>query len=374
MRFSQGAALLAVGLLAGVTACSDAQGQGQEGRELSAESARESPRYAVAYALAQLPQVNVEGPVTIQTSDLTSASAAAGLERATDVDGVHQWLDPLLGQPTAGVFAPVFVPLATLFNAPRLQDHGEFVAELGWSLIDVDWFVELSTPPETFTVVAGDFDETSLAIDLVDVGDGVVSAGEGDDYELDLTDTTVARPTGMPLRVARAEGLIAASPATDLVGGWAASTVSTFADHAELAAVAAALDDANVVSAMLVTGASASIADVAGAGGPAELGSLLPADPFDTVGIGWAAEDGAGVTVVYHFASEDAATAAVPAFESVLADATLLSGDPLSQVLTLEDATHEGQVVVLTLAAPSTQSPAFIADLLMNRDVPFLHQ
>ena len=399
MSLSRGTALLTVGIIASIAACAAAEAPADEetagagdstdtveqadpaGTDGSAEpdassdddAAGAGTGYSVANALAHLPRTDTQGAVTIQTAHLELASEAAGLDRPAAPDGVAEWLAPVVGQSSAGDPAPVFVPLAGLFNAPRLGDHDEFAEELGWSLADVDWFVEQATPPHTYTVVGGDFDASSLAPHLIDVGNGVHSAGEGEDHAVDIAGATVARPTGVPLRLAVSDGRIAAGPATVVIGRWAAGAMDTYADHAELTAVAAALDDANVVSAMLVTGATLSLSELPVPGDTSQLQSLLPAGPFETVGIGWSAADDAGtITVAYHFPSADDATAALPAFESVLSEGTLLSGTPVSRLLGLEDAASDGPVVTLTLSTPT--HPALITDLLVSRDVPFLHQ
>src|SRR5690606_35162533 len=168
---------------------------------------------------------------------------------------------------------------------------------------------EQSTPPATFAVVAGDLDG-ALRDDLPEVADGVVTAGEGEDLATDVANQTVARPLGMPLRLAERPGLVAASPGTTAVADWVAGPERTMADHDELAAVAAALDDADVLATALATGSSMALADALGeTGSPeqvaaleADLGAVLPPAPFRTVGIGWGVEDGAAdVTIAYHF-------------------------------------------------------------------------
>lgn len=103
----------------------------------------------------------------------------------------------------------------------------------------------------------------------------------------------------------------------------------------------------------------------------------LPADPFDAVGIGWGVDDegAAAITVAYHFAAEETATDNVETIAQVYSDGTSLqTGEPISERVTLGDASAEGQVVVVTLSLPTDSTPAVVFDMLQVADLPFLHQ
>lgn len=374
-RTRHAAGLLAAALLVTVTACDSDGGDGGWGS---------GSAWSVQGALAQLPAAAPDATVLVQAGDLVTASEAAGVERPDDLDGqaLVDWLGPLTGGPGAEE-ALVFVPIASLFNAPRLLQHEEFADELGFSVLDAEAFVEQSTPPATFAVVAGDLDG-ALRDDLPEVADGVVTAGEGEDLAADVANQTVARPLGMPLRLAERPGLVAASPGTTAVADWVAGPERTMADHDELAAVASALDDADVLAAALATGSSMALADALGeTGSPeqvaaleADLGAVLPPAPFRTVGIGWGVEDGAAdVTIAYHFGTEEAAESAEPAFEAMFAEGdTLVSRQPLSELLTLDGVDRDGPVVVLDLSLPDGVGPRVVFDLYVSRDLPFAHR
>lgn len=341
--------------------------------------------YSVQGALEQLPAAESGGgQVMIQTADLDAASELSGLERPTDLDGdaLVAWLMPLTGGPADGGPAPVFVLLAQVFNPPSIRMHDEFADELGWSLIDAHAFVERLSPPQSLAVIAGDFDDSTLNENLPEVADGVVTAGEGEDLESDLAEVTNARPLGMPLRLAQNDHLIAAGGSTEEVSSWLAGPDQTLADDAHLAGVAAALDDADSVSAVLVTGASMGLTDALGGVSADQLAAvedrlapMLP-EAFQAVGIGWGAEDGASViTLAYSFDSEDAAESAAPLFEELFANGTSVqSGQPFSDLLTLDDADRDGQVVVLTVSVPEGRSPGDVFQMLQRADVPFLHR
>jgi len=102
---------------------------------------RSGDGYSVEAALAELPaSVGTDG-LLIQTADLAAATELSGLERPTGfgIDELSGWILPLTGveaedQPVA----PVFVPLAEVFNRQQIARIEEFDEELGWSLVDVD--------------------------------------------------------------------------------------------------------------------------------------------------------------------------------------------------------------------------------------------
>ena len=161
----------------------------------------------------------------VQTGDLVAATELAGLERPSepDIDAVASWIFPLTGLPREDEFAPLFVPLGQVFNYQSLRDIAEFDTALGWSLVDANAFVEQSTPPESFAVITGDFDETTLNPDLTEVADGVVSYGEGEDFETNLSgDPNPVDRLGRPVRLAWDGDRIAASFSTPFVQQWLA--------------------------------------------------------------------------------------------------------------------------------------------------------
>ncbi|MBA2416628.1 MAG: hypothetical protein H0V64_12230 [Geodermatophilaceae bacterium] len=324
---------------------------------------RSGDGYSVEAALAELPaSVGTDG-LLIQTADLAAATELSGLERPTGfgIDELSGWILPLTGveaedQPVA----PVFVPLAEVFNRQQIARIEEFDEELGWSLVDVDAFVEQSTPPKRFAVLSGEFDDDMLSPDLTQVSDDVASAGDGEDFAPTFADVSAARPLGVPLRMSQDGGRIAASPSTSFVKEWVAGAADTLADDDSLALVASALDNADVVAAVLSNG-----------------GLEPTTDSFDTVGIGWAVDgDGAAaVTVVYHFEEGDAAAAGVGMFESLYTEGvSLVTGTAISERLTLEEVGADGPVVVVSLSLPAESEPGIVFEMLLQRDLPFVQQ
>ena len=361
-------------------AVASADGAADDGADESADGSGRlgtGDDYSVLAALGELPLAGDQGG-TIQTADLSAASDVAGLTRpgTLDAEALVEWLNPLIGGPTDEP-APVYVPLASTFHPAWLGQHDEFGELMGWSLLDVDVFVEDSQPPYQVAVLAGDFDDTTLA-DLPEVGDGVHTVGEGADLAFNPEQASAVSPTGAPVRVAHQDGLLGVSPSTGTVAAWAGGLGTTAADDEALAAVAAALDEADVVSAVLVTG------DTFGPGGILPTGEesleetleLRPEAEFDAVGLGWAVEDGQSViTAAYHFGSEADAEASLPALEAIYTEgSTLAGGAPFSDYVQFVDGAQDGPVAVLTLEPGERGHPGAIATLLQRSELIFTHQ
>jgi hypothetical protein len=341
--------------------------------------------YSVTAALAELPAgLAEEDGALIRTGDLAAATELLGLNRPdqADVESVAGWLGPLTTTSgDDGRFGPLFVPLGDVFNAQRLDEIAEYDAALGWSIIDVDAFVEYSASPNLFAVVTGEFDDATLNSDLVEVSAGVVSYGDGEDREQNLEAPNPVDPLGRPLRLAQDGDRIAASYSTPMVEQWVAGADETLADDEALASVAEALDDADVVAAVL-TGIKGGIDPLVGGelsperieATMAQVEEQIPEAPFDAVGIGWGVDDGgSAIEVVYHFTSSQNAKQAVGSFEQLYDNGTsLVTDQPISDWLTLEDVTAHGNVVAVSITLPDESRPQIIHDMLYQRDLPFI--
>lgn len=340
--------------------------------------------YSVEGALAELPASVTEGEdgesdLMISTGDVTTATEAAGLERPdAGSDEIGRWVSTLTGYNSEEP-PPTFVPLGTVFGRAPVQVD-EFDDELGWSLLDVDSFVEQSAPPLTFSVVRGEFDDATLSDDLTETGDGIVSAGEGDDFQTNVEETTAARGIGSPLRLAQDGELIAASTGTPQVEAWLEGG-DTLADDEGLAAIAKALDDADVISAIITRpesgfGANAMLGERAASPEMAKAinEQALPA-PFDTVGVGWAVEDDeAVITMVFAHDDADAATSNADALETMLADGTSLQTNrPMSELYTLDEVTTDDTLAIATVHPGENGTAMTPYQAVVSRDLPFGH-
>lgn len=342
--------------------------------------------YTVLGALAELPGPTTPG-LMIQTGDLTAATEAAGLQRpdAPEAHAMTEWIGPLIGAPVAEGSdpSPIFVPVAEVFNVQQLIRHEEYETALGWSLVDVDSFAEMSLPPDRLAVIAGDFSEDTVLADLPEVAEGVVTYGEGEDFSVDPGAGSAINTLGTPVRLAHQDGRIAASTSTPRVEEWLSGPEETLADDTALAGVASALDERDALSALLLSGGDFAGSAILGQLGASEAQQeqlkshleALPSTAFGTVGIGWGVADGAAdITVAYHLGTENAAEQAVPEFESLYRDGvTLTSGQEVSKAVELVSVEADGEVLVVQVRPTETSHVRWLVDQLQRRDVPFAH-
>lgn len=335
--------------------------------------------YSVLGALAELPPSPVDAFV-VQTGDLTAAGELAGLERpdTLDPDAVRAWLGPLTGGPTdTPEEVPVIVhPPSVLVQTAQYQEFHDLA---GWSVLDMDSYVEFGTEPYRFTVVAGNFADGTLD-HLPEVGDGVRTVGEGEDLHLDLDQISAVSRIGQPVRMAQADGTLAMAPHTPRVRSWLTGTGETLADHPGAAGLARALDAEGVVSAMLQLGQYGQFADLPlpdhlqGSDGPWE--DVLPEQPFEAVGLGFAVqEDEPTIVVAYLYPSGAMAEEAAEPLATMITEAeSFRSGLPLRELVELDRIVVDGPVATAVLRAVDPNAPRQFPGLLMSRDVPFLHQ
>lgn len=339
-----------------------------------------SGEYSIVDAVDQIPESIVEDEVMILTGDLVAASDAAGVERPDDLDDAPLWLNSLTGVPgPEGTDVSVFVPIGDLSTAGlRFGDLAGFEDELGWSILDLDSFVEVTLPPTTFAVLDGDFGDDPLDR-LDELGDGVFTYGSGDDLEQDIENRNPVDQLGRPIRFGYENGRMAMSTVTPAVEQWLGGDGGDGLD--DLAAMAAVLDDADAYAAVMrVSDGGFEFGD--GAPMPREMVEAvldedwLPTEPFHAVAIGWSVDDGdAVVTMVFAHDDADAASDNVERFEAMLSDGISLRAQrPLDSVFDLVDVTSDDDLVVVTVTMVD-DTPAIQAfNAMVQRDAPFVHE
>lgn len=322
-----------VALALALAACGDDDG--------SSSGPESGAGFSVLAALGEVP-AGIEGP--IEVGDIAAAIELAGVTRTDgrDSESLSAWLMQVTGGPIEGGTAPVFVPVAEELGVMRWQLTEEFHEELGWSIVDVDWFVAAGHVPTRFAIAGGTFGDEALA-GLPEVADGVVTAGEGDDYYMDLESRTAARILGDPLRLARDGDRIAISKSTRLVQMWLGGGPS-LADDPDLASVAEVLDETGVVGAFLYP-----------------MGADEGPDVL-ALGLGWNVDgETPVVTVVHRFAGEASA-------DEVRADwEEALTMDGRHE---LTDVTVDGQNAVVTLRVLGGP-PSRTLHMMMDRTIPY---
>lgn len=239
--------------------------------------------------------------------------------------------------------------------------------------------MELATAPAGFTVVAGELADDTLH-HLPEVGEGVRTVGEGEDLYVDLTQSSAVSRIGQPVRMGQADGKLALGAQTSAVESWLTGSGPSLADDARLQALAEALDTHDVVSAMLYLGEAGAFAYLAPPSQAAEPPDrdvdFLPDVPFTATAVGWGVEDDRPwMVVAYHYPSVEVAEEAVEGLRTMFLEGrTLLSTQPLSELVELADLTTEGSVAVATLHAADDLAPHRLPQMLTSRDVPFVHQ
>lgn len=308
--------------------------------------------------------------VELELADYSAASQMAGLERppTADLDASLDWLFALSsGQPAAdgGTGFAINAPHFPDLGAAALSD--EVAAELGFSILDLDRSAVLTSLPVEFAVVGGAGLE--LSPDLVDVGNGVLSAGTGADFDSDLATRTPARPLGRPLRLASIDGTVAASLSTPAVASWLAGG-PTMLDVDQFAIAAEALDAAGTTGAYLIE------SDFLPFDRPEDPEQQTrPAGfsaPFELVGIGSTMVDGrAANAIVYVFADDATAAATQPELDAAWRTGELVSapGLVMSDYYEVLSVDQRGRAVLVT-AVVSAETTTLRALQLMFGSEP----
>ncbi|WP_235736543.1 hypothetical protein [Nocardioides alcanivorans] len=237
-------------------------------------------------------------------------------------------------------------------------------------------YAEVAAPPYQFTFLHG-VPENALADSLIDSEDGIRSSGDGEDLQQDLANRTAVDKIGRSIRFAQRDDTIGFGTSTPMVKAWA-DGAETLADNDALAALAKALDDEDVISAVLSQSVGGGLEGYVGSTLAPEaleqleksLEGMIPDDPYDAVGIGWDADG--DVHVAYHFGDADAAEASVDVLEKVWSEGTSVrTMRPLSDLVTLDEVDAEGEVVVVGIR-PVDQRAGVPWQMLMQREVVFI--
>lgn len=365
--------VLALLLAPGLAACSD---DGPD--HLSAGDG-----FSVEAALAELPvppDLDDGQPIAVNVLDLDAASEAAGADRPdadADRDDVEEWWARLSRPTDDEDVPPIPVPPFDAFGLGRVP-AGTVEDELGLSLGAVHALAQVAAPPFVFGLAQGEVDEGDLAGADLDERDGVFTAGSGEDLEPNPEEATDVRGTGAPLRLAAEGDRIAASSTTEELEAWREGEGRSLAEDDDLRGVAAALDEADAVAAVILTGDFGE-RPAGGRQTPEQIeadAELIPVEEaFTAAGIGFALDDDETIlTVAYAFADDAAAEAAADQVEAAYAEGvSLMTREPIADRLEVTDVGAEGAVVVARLRLVDGP-PGAIITMLGNHDTPFTHR
>lgn len=316
-------------------------------------------------------EVAVAGGRTVQIDliDLDVVAEAAGAERppADDVAASLDWAfsvsvpdSPAEGGNGFGVMLPTFVP-----DPAALSRSEDVAAELGFSMFDIDRSATLFALDSSVAVFSGA--DLALSPDLVDVGGGIVSAGDGDDGAFDPAERTVARPLGRPLRFGVNGPDVVASLSTPVVQSWLDGG-PTMTEQPKFASAAAAMDDVGVVSGFFLQ------SDFAGLFGDLDVpDAVVLSQAFSVVGIGSSVIDGGAANViVYVFDNDAAAAAVVPELDDAWRNGELVGvNQAASDLFDVRAVEQRGDAVVVTTLITDQATTTRALDILFRGDPIF---
>jgi hypothetical protein len=360
-------------LLGGCSSGDDGDDGGGGGDGLDLEGA------AIAdVASLPLPPDADDGPVTVAFGDLAQAAELAGVDLdGADEAGEDEQRDVLNGitgvmyDPSGGDDQPMVssaVPGAA--NVERLVDVDEFTEDVGWNLYQVRRFAELQMPPDDVTILRGDFDEDALDEALGEAEDGVWTIGTPG--EVDVSSTTPARPLGEGLLLALdGDRLVVAKTEEGLAAVLGGDDGPVVGDDPVLSRLAGALGDAGAYSGMLVRGGSGGLLlgeQLSPEQAEAVCEDALPG-PFAGVATGIVDDDGPVFLIAYVTADDEAAEATAEAVEQLVTEGeSMLTQEPWSERLTVDEVTSDGNVALARLRPAEPGPPAIWQQILFRKD------
>lgn len=345
--------------------CGDGGGGGEAGEAgTGAAFDRSGPSFVDRLDLLPRSLADGGGPVQLQMADLDWAAELAGAERPadpSDPEATERYLLALQGK--AGMGPEVAVPLSFEIARQGVSRSDEFRAEVGWSLVDVDWYVAYVWPAANLTVLGGRFAADQLAGAMGESEDGVWQLGDAD-AGLDIDRGTAARPMGGPLWLALAgEQLLLSDTAEAFEDARAGGP--TMAEDPELRALAEAMDGEQVYSALFDVGGSYEPR------GPVPEHHQL--EPFLGVAVGLGHDGDQPYTVLaYAHDTAGAADANAEVIRALVAEGSSLQGEPWSDQFTMDEIGVDGTTVVARLALHGHPGTAY--DVLQAEDTLAVHR
>ena len=318
--------------------------------------------------------------IMIVAGDVDRAAEAAGVtpyDADTTTDEMLDTITLLTGISRNDEPAKVHIVLPEAVSPNYLNLNDEIHDELGWSIVDVNTFIEIQNPPNQFTVMRADVTADEIDDAAGEAEDGIWSLG-GEDLEVDPANRTAARELGESLRMALDDDLLAVSRTTPPVRDWLDDDGETLADDEALVSIAQALDAADVYSSMIMVNDFSIVAALGSRGNPEQIEKFMTGttliEPFDALGAGLSVVDDEAVgMLVYHYPTEDAAESAVDSIRAVFEEgSSLVSNRAISDLFELSDVQADGDVVVASFGFGDAL-PGSIWSMVYTRDLPTAH-
>lgn len=348
--------------LAGCGTAADPDPADGSGETPTSAGAVDLPVFSVEAMLTEVPaSVITDDTFELRVGDLSSASELAGATRPDEPEDAPAWTNALMGVGDSRlVHVPLTLPLSPNAPAPAVEE------DLGWSIVDVHRFVSWTSINAITTVVAGSLGPGTLA-GLPEAG-GMRSAGEGADLDHELANASPARPLGVPMRMVAEDGWLIETPFSSVAREWRTGT-PTLGDVPALAGLARALDARDSYAAYLSTPVEYGTASLPP--GVAEaLGLRREMFPdTDAYAIGWSVTDGEPTATVAFHDRDGRGTSTTRRLVQQLWTGDTSRGQPVSDLVTVERVSVEGDVVVLDLSLPSTSLPDHLVRVVEFEDI-----
>ncbi|WP_123303573.1 hypothetical protein [Bogoriella caseilytica] len=331
----------------------------------------------MATDLAYLP-VPAEGDaVTIQATDLDHVAEVTGHPKPDPEDGADAFLDwavavgPSQGGPVTTALGPD--SLGWSANAAFADEVHE---ALGVSLLSVDRFTEVLSPPNSAAVLHGPYDTELIDSALGGRTEDVWQLGDPDGG-LDPEAARLIAPSGSGTLMEVDDRLLIA-PRPEPVTSLRDNQATTFDEDAPAVATAEALDAEPWYSATLIPDPY----------GPPDPAMLLEMDieefeaalgyegllPFAWLGVGLDLDGEAHlVRAVYTHLDEDSAHANAELLEAIVTGGRTLQGQPYSDHFELRTLEVEGEQVLMTLEQLDG-APGVARSMLQQREGLFFYR
>lgn len=327
------------------------------------------------------------GSLTELLSAIPDTPATAGYVSYADLDAYYgalgvgsppreasegdwdEWLGELGQAENSGDYARLVA--GPQFAIDALREQAAFRAEIGLDPATVKQALESGTPPETYTVLRGDFNPGDVANavrsdenfnDLLqeEAYGGVSYYAWGEDFEQDPARNSPVHSLGRGGRLALDGDLLYWCFWTDGITGMIdaqAGTAPSLADRADFASMAAGLDGRNVYSVQLFTGDAAI------------LTFDEPVEPVPVVAVAsGAGTDDEGPFLVLMMTHENPADAAanVATIEDAFANGRDIDGNPWSAQIDSVDASSDGTLSIAVLRGPNLPYDLWVSGSLVS--------
>jgi hypothetical protein len=311
----------------------------------------------------------------VAMADLSRAADLADVDPPSDsrrTDAVGTYVRGLTGVRALDSEEPVkvaaLVPDAA--NVDYWTKMAEFEREVGWSLLDVSWFVEYLDPLNSLMVAGGGFDDRRLGQAMGEPRDGLWRAGPDEDKPASTGARTAARPFGQSLRVVLDDNRLVVGRNTPLVKDATDGGGRTLADNSAMRALAAAMDDANAYSALFnASGIHKLDSRFAVKEVPNNVDRALPR-PFDGVAAGLGNDAGVPTVVLAyaHHNRQDAEINAAALRRLIQNGLSLETGTPWNQTFVIRDIRANDSTVIALLRLRDGRHPQVVYDIINSRE------